>query len=158
MKRPFRNFTIILFIGTVIFIIGNLLGNQFRFGSFNELLINFSIYQLYSFVLGYANMFYFKYLETIPWKENSGPRRILAGVIGSTIVSMVGLFVLRLSTATLYGGQSVSEFLSGETIANYYFGLSVALIVVLIFHVVYFYSKDQKKNCLLYTSPSPRDA
>ena len=146
MKRPFRNFTIILFIGTVIFVIGNLLGNQFRFGSFNELLINFSIYQLYSFVLGYANMFYFKYLETIPWKENSGPRRILAGVIGSTIVSMVGLFVLRLATATPYGGQSVTEFLAGETIANYYFGLSVALIVVLIFHVVYFYSKDQKKK------------
>ena len=146
MKRPFRNFTIILFIGTVIFVIGNLLGNQFRFGSFNELLINFSIYQLYSFVLGYANMFYFKYLETIPWKENSGPRRILAGVIGSTIVPMVGLFVLRLATATLYGGQSVTEFLAGETIANYYFGLSVALIVVLIFHVVYFYSKDQKKK------------
>ena len=146
MKRPFRNFTIILFIGTVIFVIGNLLGNQFRFGSFNELLINFSIYQLYSFVLGYANMYYFKYLETIPWKENSGPRRILAGVIGSTIVSMVGLFVLRLATATLYLGQSVNEFLASESIANYYFGLSVALIVVLIFHVVYFYSKDQKKK------------
>ena len=91
-------------------------------------------------------MFYFKYLETIPWKENSGPRRILAGVIGSTIVSMVGLFVLRMATATLYGGQSVTEFLARETIANYYFGLSVALIVVLIFHVVYFYSKDQKKK------------
>ncbi len=146
MKRPFRNFAIIFFIGTVIFVIGNLLGNRFRFGSFNELLINFSVYQMYSFVLGYANMFYFKYLETIPWKENSGVKRILTGVIGSTIVSVVGLFILRMVTAMLYNGQTVGEFLATESLRNYYFGLSVALIVVLIFHVVYFYNKDQKKK------------
>ena len=122
MKSPFRNFAIIFFIGTVIFVIGNLLGNRFRFESFNALLINFSVYQLYSFVLGYANMYYFKYLETIPWKENSGIKRILAGVIGSTVVSVAGLFVLRMVTATLYNGMTLGEFLTSESIRNYYFG------------------------------------
>jgi sensor histidine kinase YesM len=146
MKRPFRTFAIIFFIGTVIFVIGNLLGNRFQFESFNALLINFSIYQLYSFVLGYANMYYFKYLETIPWKENSGPKRIFAGVAGSTVVSVAGLFVLRMFRATLWNGQSITDFLAAESFQNYYFGLSVALIVVLIFHVVYFYNRDQKKK------------
>lgn len=146
MNRPFRNFAVVFFIGTVIFIIGNLLGNKFPFESFNAMLINFSIYQLYSFVLGYANMYYFKFLERIPWKENSGVKRILVGVIGSTFVSVAGLFVLRLATATLYNGLTIAEFLDSETYQNYYFGLSVALTVVLIFHVIYFYNKDQKKK------------
>lgn len=146
MKGTVKNIVVIVLIGTVIFVIGNLLRNGFQFESWNEALINFSVYQMYSFVLGYSNAMYFKYLETLNWPEHSGPRRIFTGVIGSAVISVVGIFLLRLVTETLYGGMSVSEFLASESYRNYTFGASVALIVVLAFHVIYFYNKDQKKK------------
>jgi hypothetical protein len=70
----------------------------------------------------------------------------LTGIIASVVVSLTGLFLLRMLTATLINGISVSEFLSAESYRNYSFGLAITLIVVLIFHVVYFYNKNQKKK------------
>jgi hypothetical protein len=43
-------------IGTVIFVIGSFLYNGFAYKSFNDLLLSFSFYQLYAFVLGFSNM------------------------------------------------------------------------------------------------------
>lgn len=146
MKVTIKHLGVLFAIGAVVFVIGNLLGNRFQFDSLNEALINFGLYQLYSFVLGYSNMILFRYLETIKWSENSGPRRILTGVIGSVFVSLTGLFFLRMFTAVFFNGMDVSEFLAAESYRNYAFGLAITLIVVLIFHVVYFYNKIQKKK------------
>ena len=43
-------------IGTIIFIIGSFLYNGFEYKSPNELIVSFSFYQLYSFVLGFSNL------------------------------------------------------------------------------------------------------
>jgi hypothetical protein len=148
MRGSGKNILIVFFIGSVIFVIGSLLRNGFQFSSLNEALIRFSMYQLYSFVLGYSNIMFFRYLETFKWGENSGPRRILTGIVGSAVVSLGGLFLLRLMTATLYEGMTFTEFLAAESFRNYTFGLAVALIVVLIFHLVYFYNVNQKKKVM----------
>ena len=146
MKVTIKNIGIVFFIGAVIFVLGNLLGNRFQYSSLNEALINFGLYQLYSFVLGFSNMILFRYLETLNWGENSGPRRIVTGVVSSVLISLAGLFLLRMFTAVFFKGMDVSEFMASESYRNYSFGLSVTLTVVLIFHVVYFYNKSQKKK------------
>ncbi len=146
MKGNIKNIAIIFLIGVLIFIIGNLLYNRFQFDSFNDFLIDFSFYQLYSFVLGYSNMMFFRYMETREWEEGSSAKRIITGIAGAATLSLIGLFLLRFATATLYVGKTASEFLAEESYRNYAFGLSVTLIVILAFHIIYYYNKSQKKR------------
>ena len=77
MNTSYKNVTIVFIIGIIIFVIGNALYGQFQFDSFNDLLINFGFYQLYSFVLGLSNMTYFSYLEKLDWKEGERIKRVL---------------------------------------------------------------------------------
>ena len=105
MNRAAKNSIIVFIIGAVIFVIGNLISRGgLEFSSTKEMMINFSFYQLYSFVLGYSNMHFFGYLEKRTWGEGEGAKRILVGVVGSFLLSMTGLFVLRLLTVVLYNG------------------------------------------------------
>lgn len=146
MNNNLKNIAIIFTIGTIIFIIGSAFFNDFSFNSFNEFLMNFSFYQLYAFVLGYSNLYYFKYLETRSWEENSLVKRVVFGLIGSAVISLIGLFVLRMLTAIWYNGQSFDDYWASESIDNYYFGLWVTLTTVITFHIIYFYNKFQKKK------------
>jgi len=77
MNTTFKNIIIVFVLGAIVFAIGNALYGQFQFDSFNDLLINFGFYQLYSFVLGLSNMTYFSYLEKLDWKEGERIKRVL---------------------------------------------------------------------------------
>jgi len=146
MNKSVKKIWIVFIIGSIIFVIGNLIYGGFHFNSVNELLINFSFYQLYSFVLGYSNMIYFEYLEKRDWEENEGAKRIVIGIAGSIIISILGLFILRMFTAILYLGKTFNEFISTDNYKNYTFGLWITLTIIAVFHFIYFYNKYQKKK------------
>ncbi|MFK5879439.1 MAG: histidine kinase [Flavobacteriaceae bacterium] len=147
MNRTTKNIIIVFVIGTVIFIIGNLISRgNLQFGSTQGMLINFSFYQLYSFVLGYSNMYFFGYLEKRTWGEGDGAKRILVGVVGSFLISMTGLFVLRIFTEVLYNGNTLEYFFENESIANYTFGIWIFATMIIVFHFIYFYISYQKKR------------
>ena len=97
MSKSVKNLFVTIFIGTVVFIIGNLLQGGFNFETINEGLIDFAFYQLYSFVIGYSNMFFFDYLEKFNWKKYIGFKRIVIGIIGSVAITLICLFILRCS-------------------------------------------------------------
>lgn len=147
MNKPTKNIIIVFVIGIVIFVIGNLLqkGNL-QFGSTQGMLINFTFYQLYSFVLGYSNMYFFGYLEKQNWREGNGVKRILVGIFGSLVITMIGLFVLRMLTAVFFNGISIQEFFEEETLNNYIFGIWITMTILTVFHFIYFYTKYQKKK------------
>ena len=146
MNKSVKKIWIVFIIGSIIFVIGNLIYGGFHFNSFNAFLINFSFYQLYSFVLGYSNMYYFQYLETKDWNENEGIKRIVIGVVGSMVITILGLYFLRMTTSVFYQGKSFQEFISTDSYENYIFGIWITLSVLAVFHFIYFYSKYQKKR------------
>jgi hypothetical protein len=78
------------------------------------------------------------------WEENSMVKRISIGVLGALMISLVGLFLLRLLTALLYNGQSFAAFIENERIENYNFGIWISLTIIITFHFIYFYNKYQK--------------
>ena len=63
MSKTMKNIVITFIIGCIIFVIGNLISDGFDFKSVDAFLIEFSFYQLYSFVLGYSNIYYFDYFK-----------------------------------------------------------------------------------------------
>ena len=141
-----KNILIVFIIGTIIFIIGNFLYGDFSFNSFNDFIINFAFYQLYSFVIGFSNMMFFTYLSNREWEEGDKVRRIIIGIVGSVIISMICLFLLRMFTEMTMGNKTFVDFIANERIINYQFGLWVSLTVVITFHFVYFYNRYQQKK------------
>ena len=146
MSKSIKNIAITFFIGTVVFVIGNFIDGGFDFETIDEGLINFGFYQLYSFVIGYSNMFFFDYLEKFNWKKYIGFKRIVIGIVGSVIITLVCLFFLRYITTLFYTDITFFEFVKREKFSHYSFGIWITLNIVLIFHAVYFYNRYQQSK------------
>jgi hypothetical protein len=146
MGKTTKNIIIAFFIGCIIFVIGNLLSDGFDYENGSEFLIEFAFYQLYSFVIGFSNIYYFDYLECRQWQKGDMFKRIAIGVFGSTVITLIDLFVLRVFTSMLYNGKTFEEFIADETYHNYTFGLWITLTIVAIFHFIYFYNRYQKNK------------
>ncbi len=147
MSKTVRDILVTIGIGIGVWIVGNALGNGFKFETFNDFLIDFGFYQLYSFVLGYSNKFYFDYLEKIDWGPGKiKPKRIAIGIIGSVIITMTCIFLLRLFISTVIYGQPLEVFIANDRLEYYSFGLWITLTIVIIFHFVYFYNRYQKSK------------
>jgi len=146
MTKSSKNILLTFVIGCIIFVIGHSLSDGFQFNSFNEALIDFGFYQLYSFVLGYSNMYFFDYMERRNWKKNDTIKRIVIGIIGSTIITLVGLFFLKALTSFSYTDRTFYEFLVNQKFEYYKFGLWITLTIVSIFHVIYFYNRYQQNR------------
>ena len=133
MKQLYKNIIITFVIGCIVYVIGTLISGGFDYQNANEFFIDFGFYQLYAFVLGFSNMYFFGYMESRQWKQED-------------TITIMGLFVLRALTITFYYNRTFGEFLSNESIENYQFGLWVTLTIVIIFHFIYFYNRYQKQK------------
>lgn len=140
-------FKISLIIAIAIFIIERLV---FR-GDFNlpliELFKIFGIHFMYALVLTSINGFFYKYVETkFSWKESS-KKRLIFGAVGSVLLTMLGLTLLRFVTLVVIFGKPLESFLNDSNAKNYYlFGLIITLFVSLIFHAIFFYEALTEKR------------
>lgn len=146
MSKQFKNLVIVFIIGVIVFIIANALYDGFEFESTNAFLYEFAMYQFYSFALGFSNMAYFDYLTRIQWGTNDRIKRFMIGIVGATVITLIGLFVLRLIHSVGFLDNSFSGFLANETWKNYSFGLWITLTIVVTFHVIYYYNDYQQKR------------
>ncbi|MBU3822876.1 histidine kinase [Flavobacteriaceae bacterium XHP0103] len=146
MQKLIKNSFWAFIIGCAIFVISNLIYGGFQFESFREALVNFALNQMYSFVLGFSNMYFFDFMERYPWKKTDRIKRIVIGIFGSTTLTLIGLFFLRLLTMVVIYGMPFSEFIDGEKFEYYQFGLWITLTIVTIFHVAYFYNRYQQNK------------
>ncbi|MGZ0017780.1 histidine kinase [Yeosuana sp. AK3] len=146
MTKSVKNIVITFIIGCLVFLTGNLISNGFNYKNVNEFLIDFVFYQLYSFVLGYSNMYFFDYMERRNWKKNETLKRIVMGIIGTTVITLIGLFFLRAFSSYVFTDRTFYEFVANEKFQYYKFGLWITLTIVSIFHVIYFYNRYQQNR------------
>ena len=144
--KSLKKISLTFAIGCVVFVIGNLLSDGFNYDSFNDFIIQFGFYQLYAFVLGYSNMAFFDYMERQSWDKGDYIKRIIIGIIGSTLITLVGLFLLRAGTSVFYYGTDFDVFIQKESWKAYSFGIWITLSIVSVFHFVYFYNRYQKNK------------
>lgn len=91
-------------------------------------------------------MYFFNFLESRKWSEGTALLRILVGLLGSLVLTVVGLFIVRMSISLLFQDQSFTDYIANERFDNFKFGLWSTLSVVITFHIFYFYNKYQKKK------------
>nr|WP_321228457.1 histidine kinase [uncultured Psychroserpens sp.] len=146
MTKPIKNIILTISIGSVVWLVGNLISGGFDYKTVNDFLIDFGFYQLYGFVLGYSNMTFFDYMEHRNWKKGDTIKRAVIGIIGATIITLVGLFFLRMVISMFLYDYSFDKFIESETWQGYSFGLWITLSIVIVFHVIYFYNRYQKNK------------
>jgi len=148
MKFNFRYILkVTLIITVIVFIIERLVFNGGFNMTYEATAITLGIHFMYAFSLTYLNAYFFNYLETkYTWKGNS-KKRLIVGALGSIIVTMLGLVVLRFITMVVILGKPVESFLNDQNAGVYYvFGLVITLIASLAFHTIYFYKALTEKK------------
>jgi len=146
MTKSIKRIILTFIIGGIVFLIGNLLTDGFKFETINDFLIEFGFYQLYAFVLGYSNMAFFDHMERRTWNKGDTIKRVVVGIIGATIITLVGLFLLRVFTSVIIYNVPFEEFIARESWKGYSFGLWITLTIISVFYVIFFYNRYQKNK------------
>jgi len=144
IKELPRAIFISISIFLVLLIIRFLSGVRIEFNS--SLLINFSYTTLYGFMLYYANAILFMKLDEIFSKERFNSKRILIGFIGSFIISVGVIFLLRIFEDVIIEGSSLALFFEKEKFSNYLVTIIMTFVVTLVFHTFYFYKAYQESR------------
>jgi hypothetical protein len=110
--------------------------------------VNFGYTMLYGLTLYFANAYLFIYLDGIFEAERFSKKRISLGFLGSFVISVVTIFLLRIVEDVLIEGSSFEVFYQNETMANYVVTIIITFFVTLAFHAFYFYKayQDNKVN------------
>ena len=100
---------------------------------------NLGIYFFYSFVLSSVNgLFFYVMNKRINW-EGKGVQRVVIGVVGSIVLTLMAFFVCRAVHLVYFENKySFDEFLANERIGYYLFPLLFTAIVSLSFHLFHF--------------------
>lgn len=145
MTKLTKSITITFIIGCFLYILSSFF-NGFQYDSLNEGMMDFILFQSYAFLLGFSNMYFFNYLERLPWKIDDKIKRILIGIISTTVITLVGLFLVRAMKAMVSNGKTFVGFLAEERIEFYQFVFGLTLTVASIFYIIYYYNKYQQNK------------
>lgn len=146
MSKLIKNIIITFLLGCVVFVIGTLFEGGFHYKDVNEFLIYFAIYQLYTFAINYVNTLYFDYMEKRKFKAYEIIQRIVFGILGSTVITLITIFFLRVLVEVIIFKEPFETFIENESWRGYSFGLWITLTIVSIFYVIYFYNRYQKNK------------
>jgi sensor histidine kinase YesM len=149
MKEFFK----VIFVGALIALIlsaRKLIYNYTAGGTIifdEQQLINFGIYCLYSIPISLVNSYFFYYMNRgVIWTKKTQSYRMLIGVVGSIVLTIITVFFVRMIKVIAIDGNSYSAFIEGENTSVYFSILIVTLFFSVFFHALYFYKELQKKK------------
>jgi hypothetical protein len=111
-----------------------------------HLLVNFGYTMLYSLVLYFVNAILFIYLDKFFEVDRFTKRRVFIGFLGSFIVSILAIFLLRIFEDVVVEGKTFSAFFQNEVLANYLVAVIMTFFVTLAFHTFFFYKAYQENK------------
>jgi len=148
MKKVINNIGIGFLIGTILTAL-QLVFHYFtkkEFSLNSATLVVYGFYLLYTIPLTAVNSAFFAYLNVnVNWEKFSR-YRVLIGIIGSTLISLFTIFLIRVIHMVVIEGLSFEDFLAGEQSKFYLICLVITLLISLIFHAAYFYKELQKSK------------
>ncbi len=148
MTRLLKEFGKAFFVGSLIFLVLGLI--RYFLGDFNysgeELLVQFLYNQLYSIFLYMANyafiMYVLKRFGHGLFKQNN----LLKAILGSVLVTIATLFVIRIIIVVFIHGSSFIDFFATESLRYYYVSFIISVVVTIIFYAFYYYKYRQESK------------
>jgi sensor histidine kinase YesM len=126
--------TLIIFIG--IEMINVIMGSEIHFDK--RLLVHFFFTALYTFSLYGANALLFIKLDAF-FVDRFAIKRLVAGFIGSFVVSLAVIFLLHVFEEVVYNKNTFDYFLANEKPSNYLASIIITFFVTLSIHAISFY-------------------
>lgn len=111
-----------------------------------HLLVNFGYTMLYSLVLYFVNVILFIYLDMFFEADRYSKTRVFIGFLGSFLVSILAIFLLRIFEDVIIEGKTFSVFFQNEVLANYLVAVITTFFVTLAFHTFFFYKAYQENK------------
>ncbi|WP_395054531.1 2TM domain-containing protein [Flavobacterium sp.] len=143
-----KNFRKTLFLTIIIFVVMQILnlvlGYSIHFNG--KLLINFAFVSMYTFSLTIANTLFFKYLDSVFKKNRFSKPRLIIGFIGSFLVSLFVIFLIRIFEEVVVNDNSFQSFLASEKPANYLVAIIITFFVTLSLYAFHFYKTYQENK------------
>ncbi|TMU56980.1 2TM domain-containing protein [Flagellimonas algicola] len=103
-------------------------------------------YIFYSIVLSMINGIYYDYLNhKVVWKRYA-KYRLIIGALGSVILTMLGIFWIRIVINIGFEGENWEDFIAGERAIYYVVALLITIVISVFFHAFYFYRNWQEKR------------
>ncbi|BAO56068.1 histidine kinase [Nonlabens marinus] len=132
------------FIALVISLINYGFGNQPV--DIYEAAQDYSINFLFAISITLVNETFFSYFnDRMSW-STAPLLRLVLGVLGSVVVTLITLFLLIAFTRMIIFGMGWQEFLDSQRQSWYLFGVGFTLVIALIFHLFYFYKQLQQSK------------
>lgn len=101
---------------------------------------------MFAFSLTFVNGYFFdKIGDYFTW-EREPQKRLWFGAIGSIVITMATLAVLRFTLVVLIYGKSWAHFIATESVTYYTIGFIITLFFSVFFHAFYFYKELQKQK------------
>lgn len=139
-----RGIIISLVIACTLIAIEAVLGRTVVFDSF--MLIEIGYYCIYGVVLTFINAAFFDYVNRrIVWNKYARVRWLISAA-GSVVLTMGGVFLVRILINVGIEGESFGRFLDQEQASAYVVPLFITLFISLFFHAFYFYKKHQENK------------
>lgn len=91
------------------------------------------------------NIYAWRILEQKFGSNFKSPRRLLIGLAGSFVVTIIGVFISRIIVKVWINKVGLLEFLQNEKPSFYYSSLIIAAVVIGVFYVFYYY-KHRHEN------------
>jgi len=148
MTRLLKEFGKAFFVGSLIFLVLGLI--RYFLGDFNysweELLVQFLYNQLYSVFLYMANFGFIWYLLKRFGHDLFKQNNLLKAILGSVLVTIATLFVIRIIIVVFIHGSSFIDFFATESLRYYYVSFIISVVVTIIFYAFYFYKYRQESK------------
>src|SRR6476620_3090865 len=133
MKRFQTQLPKILLVTVIIFIslqlLNVILGYEVRFNA--NLAIAFGYTVLYTFSLSYSNWSLFYYLDKVFKDDRFSAKRIAIGLLGSLILTLGVIFLLRVFEEVVVDQRSFREYIANENPLNFVVSVVITIIVAL---------------------------
>jgi len=92
------------------------------------------LFLFYSTVLTIVNKKWFDYLnEKVTWEENSKKKRLIVGALGGIVLTIIGIFFIRMTITVVFENNTLLYFFKNEKGSEYLVSLLIAMIVSLFF-------------------------
>lgn len=148
MKRWYRELIRVTVLGTIIFLVVWIiaLANGLSLQLNDDLLINFLCVILYTLILYAVNSFVFHKMDIIFGKGHITFKKFVASVFSSFTSSLFCIFLLRIAEEIVIKGKTITEFITAETLGNYYVSIIITLVITLLINAFHVYKRFQENR------------
>lgn len=133
-------------VGIIIFLLIVTLQilNGIGFNSPAEIFMMFFYTMIYSLVLFFINVYYFRFLLKTFSDGVFKAKNIFKGAVGAILITLVALFFIRFFIEILIEGKNIYGFFLNEKIENYLLPFLISVMVTAVFYTIYYYRNKQE--------------